>query len=93
MERTNKHIFKKKFFYSELTKDEILEKEFTCNFRYYIEVNYKSYSKIYRFYDLNHLFDYTYKTEETLNNSKGPTKEKILLKFNTLVKGIKKFTN
>lgn len=92
MEISNEQTFDNKFFYSQLTKPEILKKEFTCNFRYYIEINYIKYSKVYRFYDYNHLFEYTYKTELEMNKNEGPYKEKLKIKFNTLVEAIKQFT-
>ena len=92
MEINNEQTFDNKFFYSQLTKPEILKKEFTCNFRYYIEINYIKYSKVYRFYDYNHLFEYTYKTELEMNKNEGPYKEKLKIKFNTLVEAIKQFT-
>lgn len=92
MELSNEQTFETKFFYSELTKHEILKKEFTCNFRYYIEINYLKYSKVYRFYDYTHLFEYTFNTEKELKITEGPYKEKLKIKFNTLVQAIKQFT-
>jgi len=92
MELSNEQRFETKFFYSELTKPEILKKEFTCNFRYYIEINYLKYSKVYRFYDYTHLFEYTFNTEKQLKITEGPYKEKLKIKFNTLVQAIKQFT-
>jgi len=92
MKPKNEQTFETKFFYSKLTKPEILKKEFTCNFRYYIEINYLKYSKVYRFYDYTHLFEYTFKTEKALNETQGPYKEKLKIKFNTLVEAIKLFT-
>lgn len=85
--------FKTKFFFSELTDESILEYEFKNDpHRYFIEVDYKNYSKVYRFTELPGLWNRIFYLEKQLKD-KTPSPLDLKLKINTFKKANLHFQN
>lgn len=92
----DKNVFPSKFFFSEKTDQNILENEFKNDpHRYFIEVDYTNFSKVYRFKEITELWNYLGDLDLRIKNKKETYKlDEVLdlvLKFNTFIKANKYF--